>query len=80
MIRLLLTPIMRPIARRKLARLNAEHKHITAAIKRAKRDHRPVRYLHDQRIRNQIDRLKWGRWLPQAKADPIFRTANQMEI
>lgn len=73
MIRFLLTPIMRPIARRKLAKIDHEYRCITEAIERARKLRKGrVSYLHEKAKENQIERLKWGRWLPQAKAPRIF--------
>jgi len=61
--RWLLKPIMRPIARRKLAVLYKEKNRIEAAIKRARKSKSRVSDLYDLAKRNNLECHRWERWL-----------------
>jgi len=61
--RWLLKPIMRPIARRKLAVLYEEKNRIEAAIKRARKSKSRVSDLYDLAKRNNFECHRWERWL-----------------
>lgn len=66
--RFILTPIMRPIARRKLAVLYAESANIAAAIERARKSKARVKYLYDLQAKNHLQRLQWEQWVTRRDA------------
>ena len=59
----ILKKAMRPIAYDKLESLYNEKDHITAAIARAKKSKAKVTHLYDMAQQNNIQCLKWERWL-----------------
>lgn len=59
----ILKPVMRPIAYEKLAVLYEEKDEIAAAIERAKKAKGRVSHLYDMAQQNNIECLKWERWL-----------------
>jgi len=61
--RFLLKPIMRPIARRKLADLYEEKNRIEAAIKRARKSKARVSDLYDLAKRTNMECHRWEAWL-----------------
>lgn len=61
--RWLLKPIMRPIARRKLAVLYEEKNRIEAAIKRARKSKSRVSDLYDLAKRVNMECHRWEAWL-----------------
>jgi len=61
--RWLLKPIMRPIARRKLAGLYETKYRLKAAIKRARKTKSRVSDLYDLAKRNNLECHRWERWL-----------------
>jgi hypothetical protein len=54
---------MRPIAYDKLESLYNEKDHITAAIARAKKSKAKVAHLYEMAQKNNVQCLKWERWL-----------------
>ena len=61
--RWLLKPIMRPIARRKLAGLYEDKNRLDAAIQRARRSKSRVYDLYDLAKRVNMECHRWERWL-----------------
>jgi len=61
--RWLFKPIMRPIARRKLAGLYETKDRLEAAIKRARKSKSRVSDLYDLAKRNNHECHRWERWL-----------------
>jgi len=61
--RWLLKPIMRPIARRKLAGLYETKDRLEAAINRARKTKSRVSDLYDLAKRNNLECHRWERWL-----------------
>ena len=61
--RWLLKPIMRPIARRKLAALYEDKDRIEAAINRARKSKTRVSDLYDLAKRTNMECHRWERWL-----------------
>jgi len=61
--RWLLKPIMRPIARRKLASLYEDKDRIEAAIKRARKSKARVSDLYDLAKRTNMECHRWERWI-----------------
>jgi hypothetical protein len=59
----LLKPIMRPIARRKLAEIYEELDRLESASCRAEKDGTHIRYLLGMRDRKHVDRRYWAGWL-----------------
>jgi len=59
----LLKPIMRPIARRKLAGLYEHKDRLEAAIERARRSKSRVSDLYDLAKRVNMECHRWERWL-----------------
>ena len=62
MIRWLLTPIMRPIARRKLKALYVEQERFNKAIQRARRSKSRVSDLYLEAKHVNAECHKWERW------------------
>jgi len=61
--RWLLKPIIRPIARRKLADLYETKNRLEAAINRARKTKSRVSDLYDLAKRNNLECHRWERWL-----------------
>ena len=61
--RWLLKPIMRPIARRKLAALYEDTDRIEAAINRARKSKARVSHLYDLAKRTNMECHRWERWI-----------------
>jgi|GEM_PF-744202 hypothetical protein len=62
MIRWLLTPIMRPIARRKLNALYAERELFNQAIERARKSKKKVSYLYQEVKFISAECHRWEKW------------------
>ena len=63
MLRAILRPFIAPLARRKLAGLEAKQAALQAAIDRARANHRRVAGLHAAAQDNTMKRLHWGQWV-----------------
>jgi hypothetical protein len=59
----ILKKAMRPIAYDKLEALYNEKDHIIAAIARAKKSKSKVNHLYELAQQNNVECLKWERWL-----------------
>jgi hypothetical protein len=59
----IIKPIMRPIARRKLAGLYEDKNRLEAAIERARRSKSRVSDLYDLAKRTNMECHRWERWL-----------------
>jgi hypothetical protein len=59
----ILKKAMRPIAYDKLEALYNEKDHIIAAIARAKKSKSKVAHLYELAQQNNVECLKWERWL-----------------
>lgn len=59
----LFTPVMRPVARRKLRVLYKEKERLLAALARARKNHGKLRYIQKSLNQNHRQCLKWERYV-----------------